>query len=346
MGLEQLDRWTQALLDAGCPAERPVAVISRCGWPDERRCITTIGALRDNEAVRSWPSPAVIIVGEVLAPSLAAAPAGVTPPLSHGSSPLAGQRVLITRPAGQADELLSLLSRAGAHGVCLPVIEIVPPDSWGPLDAAIREAWCFDWIVFSSTNGVRAFAHRLAAAGDARLLATARLAAVGPKTAAALAAEHLACDLVPETHSAAGLLEAWTNEPPGRRFLLIQADRGRDTLERELTAQEHHVERVTAYVSRDVPRLDAAAESLLAADSIDWIILSSPAITHSAVQLYGQRLAGWNIACNSPASADVLAAHGFYPTVVSDSPSMTAVVDAMQAWQTTAKTAQSSGQDD
>jgi len=218
-------------------------------------------------------------------------------------------------------------------------VEIVPPDSWEPLDRAIQEASTFDWIVFSSSNGVEAFSSRLAVAGDARLLGTARLAAVGPRTAEALAAKHMACDLVPTTHSAAGLVEAFADEAPGRRFLLIQADRGRDTLSTELTAKQHEVHRVTGYISRDLPSLSEDDARLLTRQPIDWIILSSPAITANAVRLFGERLRGWKIACNSTASAELLASHGLRATVVSDSPAMPAVIQAMQSWETAAQAA-------
>lgn len=336
MGLEKIDRWTRSLIEAGYQAETPVAVVSRCSWPDERRCTTTLEGLRNDTVIRSWPSPAVIIVGDVLAaaaPAVAAPAVAASGPSPPAAEPLAGQRVLITRPAAQAAEVLGLLNRAGAHGVCVPVVEIVPPPSWEPLDEAIQRASTFDWIVFSSSNGVQAFAARLAAAGDARLLGTARLAAVGPRTADALAAHRLACDLVPDTHSAAGLLEAFREEPPQRRLLLIQADRGRDTLEKELTARGHEVCRVTGYVSRDVACLDTAAEAVLASQPIDWVMLSSPAITAAALRLFGDRLHRWKTACNSDAAADLLAAAGLRATVVSPTPSMAAVVEAMRAWQ-------------
>lgn len=325
MGLEKIGRWSQALLDAGCRGDRPVAVISRCAWPDERRCTTTLAALQSDEAIRAWPSPAVIIVGEVLSASVDSGACCRTP--------LAGQTVLVPRPAGQAATVLDLLQEAGAHGICVPVVEIVPPASWAPLDEAIREAWSYDWIVFSSANGVEAFASRLAALGDARLLGTARLAAVGPKTADALAEYRLACDLVPATHSAAGLVAALASEPPGRRFLLLQADRGRDTLQRELTAEQHEVQRVTAYISRDVPQLARDAEAQLDRQPVDWIMLSSPAITSSAIRLFGDRLAGWKTACNSQAAADLLASHGLQATVISSTPSMEALVEAMTSWE-------------
>jgi len=327
MGLETIDRWTASLLAAGFDGTTPAAVISRCTWPDERRCTTTLEGLRSNTSLRAWPSPAMIIVGQALRPALSS-PAPPSVP-----QPLAGQRVLVTRPTAQAVDVLTLLGRKGAVGLCVPVVEIVPPPSWKPIDDAIQQASLFDWIVFSSSNGVEAFADRLSEAGDARLLGTARLAAVGPRTADSLAKHRLSCDLVPTTHSAAGLVEAFAGESRKRRFLLVQADRGRDTLENQLNALGHEVCRVTAYISRDVPQLDAATAGLLDSLPVDWVVLSSPAIAASAIRLFGDRLQGWKTACNSHAAADLLEANGIRVTVTSSSPAMGAVVEAMQAWE-------------
>lgn len=327
MGLETIDQWTASLLAAGFDGKTPAAVISRCTWPDERRCTTTLEGLRSNTSLRSWPSPAVIIVGQAIRPALP------SPAPSSVPQPLAGQRVLVTRPTAQAVDMLTLLSRKGAVGLCVPVVEIVPPPSWEPIDEAIQQASLFDWIVFSSSNGVEAFADRLSEAGDARLLGTARLAAVGPRTAETLAKHRLSCDLVPTTYSAAGLVEAFAGEPKKRRFLLVQADRGRDTLENQLTALGHEVCRVTAYISRDVAQLDEATAGLLHSLPVDWVVLSSPAIAASAIRLFGERLQGWKTACNSQAAADLLEANGIRVTVTSSSPAMVAVVEAMQAWE-------------
>jgi uroporphyrinogen III methyltransferase/synthase len=340
MGLEEIDRWSESLLAAGVAAETPVAVVSRCSWPDEQTCTTTLAGLRSDPRIRLWPSPAVIIVGKVVRPRAAADAsggaafgAGALAADGAATGPLAGRRVLVTRPAAQAVDLLHRLGRCGARAVCLPLIEILPPPTWEHVDRAIATADSFDWIVFSSSNGVESFASRLATRGDARLLGTARLAAVGPQTAEALVSHRLACDLVPMEHSARGLLDAFSQVAAPGRFLLLQADRGRDTLADGLSARGHHVERVTAYLSRDVSAIDAECLAQLDRDPVDWIILSSPAITSVAIRHLGERMAGWRIACNSLASAELLIAAGLPPTVTSVDPSLEAVLAAMQTWE-------------
>lgn len=345
MGLEEIDRWSEALLDAGHAADTPVAVVSRCSWPDQRTCTTTLAGLRSDPQIRLWPSPAVIIVGQVVrhgqprgSSGLAARTLPATTADESAAGSLAGRRVLVTRPATQATELLQRIRSSGARAVCMPLIEILPPPSWEAVDAAITTVAGFDWVVFSSSNGVEAFARRLAAIGDARLLGTVRLAAVGPQTADALHRHGLACDLVPAVHSARGVLDAFAHVQPPGRFLLLQADRGSDTLADGLAARGHHVERVTAYVSRDVPDLDPECLAELDHNPVDWVILSSPAITAAAIRHLGGRMRGWRIACNSHASGELLLSAGLTATVISEEPSMETVVAAMQAWERAAVT--------
>ena len=118
--------------------------------------------------------------------------------------------MLITRPVGQGEELAALVRGAGGQSLSVPVVAIADPPSWQPLDDAIARADTYDWIVFASANGVRAFAARLRAAGrDARALGTARLAAIGPATHRGLEAVGLVCDLTPADFRSEGLAEAF-----------------------------------------------------------------------------------------------------------------------------------------
>jgi len=324
MGLERIDAWTKSLLAAGADPATPVVAVSRCGWPDEKMRATTLAGLRDDSQLRGWPSPAVIIVGRV------ASVAG-REPASPGR--LAGRRVLVTRPAGQAGLFAAALAAEGAECLHRPVMTIEPPPQPDLLEEAVRQAASFDWIVFSSVNAVAAFTDQLGQWGDARLLGTARLAAVGERTAAELAQRGLACDLLPQVQSSEGLLEAFASVPPGGRFLLLQADRGRETLQRQLAGRGHQVDRVAAYATRDVEALEPGEHEQLAKAGIDWIVFTSPAITAAAVRLFRDLLPGWRVACNSPASAERLAAEGLTATVVSAEPTMASLVEAIADWE-------------
>lgn len=325
MGVDQAAAWSQSLLEAGKPVDTPVTIVSRCSWPDQRIAVSSLGRCATDFANHAWPAPAVAIVGEV---------AHLPPAVPSLVQPLAGRRVLSTRPSGQGETMIDLVTEKG--GICLhvPVMRIEPPATWHELDDAIRAADTFDWIVFSSANGVQSFLARLKALSrDGRSLGTARLAAVGPATAAALAAAGYVCDLVPSSFRAEGLAEKLVAMPPGGRFLLVRAERGRDVLRRELTAAGHHVSEAVAYQSVAVSQLDPAAQSTLAGCAIDWVVVTSPDIARATVSLFGNRLRAWRIASISPLTSETLLAHGFPPTVEAAEASTAGLVAAIAAWE-------------
>jgi uroporphyrinogen III methyltransferase/synthase len=328
MGVARAGRWAAALVAAGRSIATPVTIVSRCSWPDQQIATATLGTLAQAFAEHQWPSPAVVIVGDVTAPRPSA-----------DTRALAGQRILLTRPAGQADELSAAVATLGGEAVHLPVVRIAPPGDWAALDDAIGEAATFDWIVFASVNGVRSFAARLRAAGrDARLLGTARLAAIGAATAAALGEAGLACDLVPATASSEGMVAALLPTLRAGRVLLIRADRGRDVMRRELEQAGHEVVEVAAYATRPVATLDGDDEARLDAAPIDWVTITSGAIAEGAVRLFGERMRGWRIASLSPVTSGVLTALGFPPDCEALASSAAGLVEAILRWQEARRT--------
>jgi uroporphyrinogen III methyltransferase/synthase len=319
MGVEQVARWSRALLDAGKPAETPVTIVSRCSWPDQRIATTTLAGCVSDFSLHGWQSPTVALVGAAIAST---APAG----------PLGGRRVLVTRPAGQADDLAALIRGAGGECLHVPVIRVEPPDSWDALDAAIRDAASFDWIVFASGNGVRAFVDRLRAAGrDGRSLGTARLAAIGPATRRSLEQAGFVCDLTPDEFRSEGLVAAFHDHPPAR-FLLVRAAVGRDHLRRQLESQGHHVTEATAYATHPVaPPLDDA--DAVAAAGVDWITITSSSIAAAAGRLFGERLRTWRIASISPVTSAAVERCGHRVTVEAAEATSPGLVAAMAAWE-------------
>src|SRR5207245_1754163 len=140
--------------------------------------------------------------------------------------------VLVTRPREQAGEFADLLAGYGARVLTMPTIAIVPPADWGPLDRAIADLARYDWVIFTSVNGVRFFFDRLRALGrDARALGRARFCAIGPRTAEALAWKGFKADLVPKDEQAERLLEAINmEERQGARIIIPRAEVARDLL--------------------------------------------------------------------------------------------------------------------
>jgi uroporphyrinogen III methyltransferase/synthase len=255
------------------------------------------------------------------------------------AGPLAGRRVLVTRPAGRQDELHDQIAGAGGECLHVPAIRIAPPDSWEPLDAALAQIDSFDWIVFASVNGVHGFVGRLRAGGrDGRALGTARLAAIGPATRRELEAAGFRCDLTADVHSSEGMVEAFaaTGRAP-RRFLLVRANRGRDVMRRDLEARGHAVFEVPAYSSEAVAELDPATAAALDACAVDWITITSSFIAESAASLFGDRLARWRVASISPVTSATLRRLGIEPAVEAASADTAGLVDAMAAWEAAAE---------
>ncbi len=325
MGVEQAEKWSRELIAAGKPADTPVTVVSRCSWPDQQIAVTTLADCAADFEKHRWRSPAVAIVGEV------AQGTGTGPSLAR---PLAGRTVLIPRPDGRGDDLAARLAEKGAAAVHVPAIRILPPTSWGPLDDAVGHADQFDWIVFSSVNGVIAFLERLRALGrDARWLGTARLAAVGPTTARALKDAGLLCDLVPDEFRAESLAAVLASAGCAARVLIVRAERGRDVLKRDLEAAGHAVTDVVGYQSEAITSLDERDRSLLESCPIDWLVVTSPAVAEACRGLFGDRLGRWRIASISPLTS--AAVRGFGGAVAAEAAEATVggIVDALAAWE-------------
>jgi uroporphyrinogen III methyltransferase / synthase len=323
MGIEQLTDWSLELIAAGRPAETPVTLVSRCSWPDQRMASSTLADCAADAKREGWRSPAVLIVGPVAA-------------MPKAAGPLAGCVVISTRPAGQEAELIERIRAAGGQPLAVPAIRIVEPATWAPLDAAVRCLDTYDWIVLASVNGVRGFFDRLWAAGlDGRALGTARLAAIGPATRRYLEEEKFVCDLVPSAYRSEGLVDAFANEPPGGRFLLIRSEGGRDVLTRGLRSRGHHVDEVAAYASVAGDTLEPSLTAMLPGPNTEtsanetWITVTSGAIAEATVRLFGERMRGWRIASISPVTSAVLRRFGLEPAAEATEASVEGLVAAI-----------------
>ena len=222
---------------------------------------------------------------------------------------LFGQRILVTRSAEQAQEFTAKLTELGADVLVQPAIEISPPEFYEAVDQIIHRLADFDWIVFSSRNGVQYFLDRLATLElDARQFAGVKIAAVGPGTAAALKQRHLKCDLIPAEYRAESLAESLRDEASDSSVLLVRASRGRDTLGEMLKSDGAEVTQVVAYVSRDVTEIDSAVAAALAAGEIDWITVTSSAIGRSLVALLGSAISQTKVASISSITSGALSA--------------------------------------
>jgi uroporphyrinogen III methyltransferase/synthase len=253
MGLTTFPHIAQELIARGRHPETPAMAVRWATRPDQETLTGTLRTLPGILAVCGMKPPATIIVGEVVR---------LSEKLDWFERlPLFRRSIVVTRAKGQADALSSRLLALGAEVIELPTIEIVPASDYGPLDRAIAELASYDWLIFTSANGVRFFMDRLdRSAADLRSL-RARICAIGPATRAAVEALHLKVDLMGKEYVAEGLLAAFAEQHPlaGQRVLLPRAAVARDLVPEELRRRGAQVDVVEAY--RTVVPESAAARA-------------------------------------------------------------------------------------
>jgi uroporphyrinogen III methyltransferase / synthase len=278
MGLHRLPVITAALIAAGKPAETPAAVICRGTTPAQKTVTAPLRELPAAAAREKLHAPSIIIVGECIRQRDTIS--------WFENRPLFGQRIGVTRPAGQAPPVIDRLFELGAQPILMPLIDILPPADWSAVDQTMASLSDFDWIVLTSVNGVEGLIGRLwETGGDARRLGNTKLAAIGEGTAEALARFHLRADLVPESFRAESLVESLGPHVAGKRVLWARGSRGRDILPTGLRAAGANLEERVVYRNVDVEKLDAPTLALLEAGELDWIGLGSPSIARALARL-------------------------------------------------------------
>jgi uroporphyrinogen III methyltransferase/synthase len=273
MGISRLPEIAQALLTHGKPADTPAAAVQWATTGEQQTVTAPLAEIADAVRGAGLTSPAVILIGPVV---------GLRPRLAWlEGRPLFGKRVLVTRPRPQAGEMACRLEELGAVPVLLPTVEVREPADWAAVDRALDRLASYQWLVFTSANGVHAFLGRLRRTGrDLRALGPLRLAAIGPRTAEALRGYHLEPDLIPTVYRSEELAAALQKVVAGRRVLLARADRGRDVLPAAL-AEVAEVEQVAVYSQADVVEPDPAALDALRRGKIDFVTLTSPNVTRA-----------------------------------------------------------------
>jgi uroporphyrinogen III methyltransferase / synthase len=272
MGVAHLRSSCAALVAAGKPRETPSALVHSGSLAVQRTITAPLGSLADAVERAGVGAPAIVVVGDVVARR--------EPLAWFERLPLFGQRIVVTRPAGESDRSAGVLEALGAEVLAAPTVEILPPEDYGPVDSALARLDEFHWLVFTSGNGVRHLLGRLEAIGrDLRALGRIKIAAIGPATADALLAFHLRADVVPESYRSEALAEALLGPARGGRVLLARADRGRTVLKDELE-RVAGVEQVAVYRNVDAAELPVHVVERIAEGSVDWITLTSPAIAN------------------------------------------------------------------
>jgi len=269
MGVKNLPQIVGQLTEYGMPSDTPIALVR---WGTTSQQITVTGTLENiveqvNEA--GLKAPAIIVVGEVVS---------LRETLKwFENRPLFGKRIIVTRAREQASDLVKLLSDAGAECLEFPTIKVEPPGDWNPLDQAIERLSSYDWLVFTSVNGVKFFFDRLFEYGrDVRALSHLRTAVIGPATEKRLFDFGIRSDIVPESYRAESIVEAFRNENvTGIKILLPRAKDARSVLPVELRKMGAHVDEISVYHTSTVTENSGILLQYLEEDAVDLITFTS-----------------------------------------------------------------------
>jgi uroporphyrinogen III methyltransferase/synthase len=308
MGVAHRDRVAARLMEGGLGPDTPVAAVMWGTRAEQRTVRTTLGGL----AAAEVEPPATLVIGAVAALDLS----------WYERRPLLGRRVVVTRTAEQAGELAGRLTEAGADVVEVPTLAIADPsDAGAGMAAAVGRLAHFDWVVLTSANAVeRLFAHL----HDARDLGPARVAAVGPATASALARHGVRANLVARRSSGAALADE-IPDPPGR-VLLARAEVADPALPEKLVGRGFEVQEAAAY--RTVP-LPVPAPLLERAEGADAVTFASGSAVDAYLAAGARVRADQQVVCIGPVTAEAARRAGLTVAAVAERAGLDALVDAV-----------------
>jgi len=329
MGMKNLSTIVANLLSEGRAPATPVALV-RWGTRADQR--TIVGTLLDivgkAEAARFEP-PTVIVVGEVVR---------LREQLNwFEKRPLFGKRVMTTRAQEQVVEFSQLLMAYGAEPVELPTILLVPPATWKAVDETIGRINQFDWLIFTSVNGVTPFMQRAQANGkDARVFAKLRIGCIGPRTAQELEQYGLKADLIPDEYQAEGIIAALAKEGVrGSRVLIPRAEVAREILPDQLRELGAQVEVVPVYRTI-VPKVDVEPlKQQFQEGRIDVVTFTSSSTVRNFIELLGGAEAARHlvaqtvVACIGPITAKTAEEYGLAVTIMPVENTVPALAEAI-----------------
>jgi uroporphyrinogen III methyltransferase/synthase len=251
------------------------------------------------------------------------------------SAPLAHRRIVVTRPRAQAQRFIDLLEHQGAEVIECSTIEIVPMASYERLDAAIDQLATYDWLIFTSVNGVEYFTDRLRV--QQKELASLRhlqIATIGPATAQAVEALELRVHAVPEEYRAEALVTV-LGAVKGKRMLLPRAAQARAILPKELRVLGAQVDEIAAYQTV-LPQATAVQEvrTLLQAGTVDMVTFTSSSTVRNFTALFSadelpMLCRQTRIGCIGPITADTARECGMTVTVQSQVYTIPAFAEAI-----------------
>ena len=315
MGLRSFGDVARRLIAAGRDPKTPAAAIRWGSRPDQVVVSGTVANLAERVTDAGLRPPALVVVGEVVA---------LRERLRwYEQLPLFGQRIVVTRAREQAGGFADKLRLLGAEAIVMPTIQIGPPDDWGPLDRAIERLGQYDWLIFTSQNGVRRFVERLDGGPFDLRAIRGKIAAIGPATAEALEELHLKVDLTPTTFVAEGLLEAFElHDLQAKKIVIPRAAVAREILPEELRRRGAEVDVAAAYKT---VRPELAVE-----EKADWITFTSSSTASNLLEQIND-LEGARVASIGPITSETVRGFGFEVDVEAEPHTTDGLIEAIVA---------------
>ncbi len=318
MGVKNLPHITDRLMHHGMSPETPVALVRWGTTPKQTTVSGTLDTIVQRTKAAGLKPPAIIVVGHVVK---------LREKMQwFETRPLMGQCIVVTRAREQASDLVKRLSDLGAECLECPTIKVSPPEDVKPLDRAIENLSSYDWLIFTSVNGVNFFFERLFQKNkDVRVLKDIHTAVIGPATEKRLFDFGLKSDIVPETYRAESVVKAFAGKDvTGKKILLPRAKEARPVLPLELKKMGAVVDEVTAYRTHAVKDNAEVLSARLKERSIDMITFTSSSTVKNFRALFPDEdlkvlMGGVTIAGIGPVTADTARDLGFDVHIVAES---------------------------
>lgn len=310
MGMKNVKDISANLMAQGMPGDKPCALVRWGTTCRHRSHVTTLDKLADDAVRLKFSAPSLIVVGDVCQ---------LRDELNFFErKPLLGKGVVVTRAREQASETTALLEELGACVFEFPTIAISPLDDEEPLEKAIIALPDYDWLVFTSVNGVRVFCDKLYELGlDARAFAGLEVAAIGPATAAKLREYGIKADLTPAKYVAESVVEAMLGQGlSGKKVLIPRAKEAREVLPEELVKAGAYVTILPVYETTPSTEGREAVVEALAAGEIDYVTFASSSTVDNFFAVIDPELVkaaqpGVKLAVIGPVTGQTLEKHGF-----------------------------------
>jgi uroporphyrinogen III methyltransferase/synthase len=332
MGMRRLEEITAAIVHGGRAPETPAAIVQWAARPAQRVLVATLATIAERARAEGFANPALIFVGEVVT---------LRDKLRwYDRKPLFGRRLLVPRPVHQARETAARIRERSAEPIVFPVIRIVDPPDPRPLEEAIAALSSYDWVLFTSSNGVERFFAALERAGrDARALGSARVGVIGPGTGAALSRHGVRADVTAREYVGEGLAREIAG---ARRVLIARALVARDALPEALRRDGAHVDVVPVYRTLPAaPEKGAELRALLENGGVDVALFTSSSTVENVIDLLGagaaSLLAKVTVASIGPVTTSTLLARGVRIDVTASAYTVDGLLDALEAHFATAR---------